>query len=195
MDLSKVRNSEWLAAAAGLLILVSMFAFDWYQIGGIASPAIDALNAVGVDARAGIKAWESQGFSGTIGNLVIVAAALSGIGLAVLAATARTVALPVAASALTAQLGAAAVVIVVLRMLFQPGPNEFVDLQAGMFVALVGSALVTYGGWRSMEEEMGPYSPAGGAAAQGAASPDQSPLASPPAEEPAPPPPSPPSSA
>ena len=68
---------------------------------------------------------------------MILAAALTGIGLAVLSATSRTVALPVAASALSAQLGAAAVVMVILRMLFQPGPNEFIDLEGGIFVALV----------------------------------------------------------
>ena len=81
--------------------------------------------------RRAIQAWESQGFTGTIANLVILAAALTGIGLAVLSATSRTVALPVAASALSRPARrAAAVVMVILRMIFQPGPNEFVDLQA-----------------------------------------------------------------
>jgi hypothetical protein len=188
MDLSRVRTSEWLAGLAGLLVLVSMFGFDWYEIGGTAGPAIDALGSIGVDAETGIKAWESQGFTGTIANLVILAAAFCGIGLAVLAATSRTVALPVAASALTAQLGAAAVVMVILRMIFQPGPNELVDLQPGIFVALAGSALVTWGGWRSMEEEMGPYSPAAAPASDPTRTPDRSPLAQPPPDEPAPPP-------
>src|SRR2546423_9881097 len=104
MDLSKVRPAEWIAGAAGVLILISMFGFDWYEIGGV------SLGSFSLTPETGIKAWESQGFTGTIANLVILAAALSGIGLAVLAATSRTVALPVAASALTAQLGAAAVV-------------------------------------------------------------------------------------
>jgi hypothetical protein len=192
MELSRVRNAEWLAALAGLVILISMFGFDWYEIGGVASPAIDTLNSFGINAETGIKAWESQGFTGTIANLVILAAALSGIALAVLSATSRAVALPVAASALTAQLGGAAVLMVVLRMLFQPGPNAFVDLEAGIFVALGGCLLLTYGAWRSMEEEMGPYAPAPGARPESAASPEQSPLAQPPAgEEPPDAPPSP----
>src|SRR4051812_108500 len=190
MDLSRVRTSEWLAGLAGLLMLVTMFGFDWYEIGGAAGPAIDALGAVGIDAETGVKAWESQGFTGTIANLVILAAALSGVALAALAATSRTVALPVAASALTAQLGGAAVLMLILRMIFQPGPNEFVDLKAGIFVELAGAVLVMYGGWRSMEEEMGPYAPSAAAAADPARSPDRSPLAEPPREEdPAPPPP------
>jgi hypothetical protein len=188
LDLSRVRNSEWLAAAAGLLVLVSMFGFDWYEIGGVGVPAIKTLNSFGISAEAGIKAWESQGFTGTIANLVILAAALSGIALAVLAATSRTVALPVAASALTAQIGAAAVVMVVLRMVFQPGPNAFVDLKTPIFIALAGCLLVTYGGWRSMQEEVGPYSPESGPLLEGTVSPEESPLAQPPPEEDASPP-------
>ena len=39
--------------------------------------SIDAFGAVGVERETGIKAWESQGFTGTIANLVILAAALS----------------------------------------------------------------------------------------------------------------------
>jgi len=190
MDLSRVRTSEWLAGLAGLLMLVTMFGFDWYEIGGATGPAIDALGSVGVNAETGIKAWESQGFTGTIANLVILAAALSGIALAVLAATSRTVALPVATSALTAQLGGAAVVMVILRIIFQPGPNEFVDIEPAILVELAGAALLTYGGWRSMEEEMGPYAPSAAPAADPTRSPDRSPLAQPPPdEEPAPPPP------
>ena len=68
-------------------------------------------------------------------------------------ATSRTVALPVAASALTAGLGIAAVVMVLLRMVFQPGPNEFVELRFGIWLALISSAVIAYGGWEAMREE------------------------------------------
>ena len=68
-------------------------------------------------------------------------------------ATSRTVALPVAASALTAGLGIAAVVMVVLRMVFQPGPNEFIELRFGIWLALIASAVIAYGGWEAMQEE------------------------------------------
>jgi hypothetical protein len=180
MDLSRVRNAEWIAAGAGLLTLVAMFGFDWYE-----RVALEAIGiGTGGKIEVGVKAWESQGFTGTIANLVILAAALTGIGLAVLSATSRTVALPVAASALCAQLGAAAVVMVILRMLFQPGPNEFTDLKGGIFIALIGTALITYGGWRSMEEEMAPYASAASPTPAVEASPEQSPLAQPPADDP-----------
>ena len=42
---------------------------------------------------------------------------------------------------------------VLLRMVFQPGPNEVVDLRFGILLALIGAAIVAYGGWQSMQEE------------------------------------------
>ena len=42
---------------------------------------------------------------------------------------------------------------VLLRMVFQPGPNEVVDLRFGILLALIGAGIVAYGGWQSMQEE------------------------------------------
>ena len=124
MELSKLRTGELVAAVGGLVLLVAMFAFDWYEISGFGGLIEQFGDAVGVDT--GIKAWDGQGFLGTIANLVILAAAVAAIALAIVTATSRTVALPVAASAITAGLGIGAVVMVLLRMVFQPGPNEVV---------------------------------------------------------------------
>jgi hypothetical protein len=151
MDFSKLRTGELVAAVGGLLLLVAMFAFDWYEISGFGGLIEQFGEAVGVDT--GIKAWDGQGFFGTIANLVILAAAVAAVVLAIVTATSRNVALPVAASAITAGLGIAAVTMVVLRMVFQPGPNEVVDLRFGIVLALIAAAIVAYGGWQSMKEE------------------------------------------
>jgi hypothetical protein len=151
MDFSKLRTGEFVAAIGGVVLLVAMFAIDWYEISGFGGLIEQFGNAVGVDT--GIKAWDGQGFLGTIANLVILAAAISAITLAILTATSRTVALPVAASAITAGLGIGAVVMVLGRMVFQPGPNEVVDLRFGILLALIGAGIVAYGGWRAMQEE------------------------------------------
>jgi hypothetical protein len=149
MDLSKLRRGEIIAAIGGLVLLFAMFALDWYEVAADLSTPFGDVSVAG----GGVRAWESQGFTGTIADLVILAAAIAAVGLAVVTATARTVALPVAASALTAGLGIAAVVMVVLRMLFQPGPNEFVELRFGIWLALISSAVIAYGGWDAMREE------------------------------------------
>jgi hypothetical protein len=151
MDFSKLRTGELVAAVGGLVLLVAMFAFDWYEISGFGGLVEQFGEAVGVDT--GVKAWDGQGFLGTIANLVILSAAIAAIALAIITATSRTVALPVAASAITAGLGIGAVVMVLLRMVFQPGPNEVVDLRFGIFLALIGAGMIAYGGWQSMQDE------------------------------------------
>jgi hypothetical protein len=144
MELGRLRRGELIAAAGGLLLLIALFFVDWYS-GSKTIPFGPTSTSFGP--------WDSEGFLGFIANLVILAAALSAVGLAILTATSRTVALPVAASALTASLGIAAVGMVLLRMIFQPGPNDVIDLKFGILLALIASLIVAYGGWDSMKEE------------------------------------------
>ena len=149
MDLSKLRRGEIIAAAGGLVLLVSLFFLDWYAVGVNVSTPFGDIASSGLE----FGAWDGQGFTGTIANLVILAAAIAAVGLAVVTATSRTVTLPVAASALTAGLGIGALVMVFLRMVFQPGQNEFIELRFGIWLALISSAVIAYGGWESMREE------------------------------------------
>jgi hypothetical protein len=149
MDLGKLRRGELIAAAGGLVLLIALFFFDWYSAGTSVTLPLGTTVSVSGD----FGAWDGEGFFGFLANLVILAAAVSAVGLAVLTATSRTIALPVAASATTAALGIAAVVMVLLRMLFQPGPNELVSLKFGILLALIATVIVAYGGWTSMREE------------------------------------------
>jgi hypothetical protein len=149
MDFAKLRRGELIAAVGGLLLLITLFFVDWYSAG--ASVTLPVGTTVSVSGNFG--AWDGEGFLGFVANLVILAAALSAVGLAILTVTSRTIALPVAASALTTALGIAAVVMVLMRMVFQPGPNELIDLKFGILLALVAALIVTYGGWQSMKEE------------------------------------------
>jgi hypothetical protein len=144
MDIGKLRRGELIAAAGGLLLLIALFFFDWYSL-SVTIPLGSTSTSFG--------AWDSEGFFGFIANLVILAAAVAAVGLAIVTATSRTIALPVAASALTASLGIAAVGMVLLRMIFQPGPNALVDIKFGIVLALIASVVVAYGGWDSMQEE------------------------------------------
>jgi hypothetical protein len=200
MDLSKIRRGEMVAAAGGIVLLIALFFFDWYSAGAEFSTPLGSFSVQG-----DFGAWDGQGFLGTVANLVILAAAVAAVGLAVVTATSRTVALPVAASALTAGLGIGAVAMVLLRMLFQPGPNDAIDLKFGILLALIGALVVAYGGWQSMKEEGTTFEaardqlqsryagPAGGRDAPSAtpAPPESGPPAAPPPspEPPGPPPP------
>ena len=139
MDLGRLRRGEVIAALGGLLLLIALFFFDWYS-GFKEIPVGPASTDFG--------AWDSAGLLG-----FVLAAALAAVSLAVLTATSRTVALPVAASALTASLGIAAVGMILLRMVFQPGSNAQIDLKFGILLALIAALIVAYGGWDSMKEE------------------------------------------
>ena len=156
MDLSKLRTGELIAAIGGLVLIVCLLFLNWYGVGiSVQTPFGDS--SVGAD----FGAWDGQGFLGTLANLVILAAGVAAVGLAVVTAGSRSVALPVAASTLTTTLGIGAVLMVIGRMLLQPGPNGIVDLKYGIFVALVGSVAVAYGGWQGMQEEGTTFSQAG----------------------------------
>jgi hypothetical protein len=148
MNLDRLRRGELIAAIGGIVLLFALLFLNWYSV-SIETPL------AGFSIGGDLGAWDSQGFLGTLANLVILAAGVAAVGLAVLTAMERAVALPVAASALTATLGIAAVFMLLGRMLFQPGPNEIVDLEFGIFIALAGALGVAVGGWQSMEEEPG----------------------------------------
>jgi hypothetical protein len=93
-------------------------------------------------------AWEAQGILGTVANVVILAAALAALRVALLQATSRR--LPGLPGAATAALGAAALVAVLLRMLFAPEEVDDFEfeatLEAGIFIALAGTAAIAAGG-------------------------------------------------
>jgi hypothetical protein len=152
MDLSKVKGGQLIAAIGGLALLISLLFLDWYGVEGSIDIGFGNFD-ISAGASAEFNAWDGQGFLGTLANLVVLAAGIAAVGLAVLTATSRTVALPIAASALTAALGIGAVVMVIGRMLFQPGQGEFVDLKFGIYLALIAAVVVAYGGWQSMQEE------------------------------------------
>jgi hypothetical protein len=93
MDVSKLRGGQLIAAVGGLALLVALLFLNWY--GGETRVSIGLIEG---EFGAEFGAWDHQGFLGTIANLVILAAGVVAVGLAVLTATSRTVALPVAAS-------------------------------------------------------------------------------------------------
>ena len=120
MELSRLRPGELIAAAGGVALLVVMF-LDWYAVGGTTSVG-------GSDVRIslGLTAWEAFGIT----DILLALAALIAIGLAVITAARRSPALPVAASVITSTTGILATLLVLYRILNQPGPNEFVEVEA-----------------------------------------------------------------
>ena len=142
MELSRLRQSDLIAGLGGVALLITMF-LDWYSLslGGLVS--------------VGVNAW--QAFS--ITDLILALAAVFGIAVAVLTASRRSPALPVAAGVISTTLGAFATLLVLYRILNQPGPNEFVKVEFGAFLGLLSALAVAFGGFRAIRDEEGEDTP------------------------------------
>jgi hypothetical protein len=143
-----------IAGVSGLLLFIFMF-FSWYgppdEIGGVEVPT-DQLEAAGVDTS--ISAWQAFDFI----DLILLLAVIIAVGVAVIELTGASVSLPVAGSALTAGIGALAFLLVLYRLINPPGDSvagQDIDLSRdiGIWLGLLATAGITYGGYQGMQEE------------------------------------------
>jgi hypothetical protein len=143
VKLNRLRQGEVIAAFGGVALLIVMF-LDWYGAGGSAT-----FQGQDIQISLGFNAW--QAFSVT--DLILALTGVAAIGLAVITASHRSPALPVAASVITASLGAIATLLVFYRILNQPGPNEFFEVKVGAFLGFLSVLAVAVGGYMSMRDE------------------------------------------
>ncbi len=149
MDHTKLRTGELIAAIGGAALLIIMFAFDWFGVGGAAGDAVEQAQDLGLatpDIDIGANAWETL----EIIRFLLLITGLVAVGLGIATAMARDVAMPVASSALVAGLGILSVVFIAYRILDPPFDS---GREIGVFLGLIAAAAVAYGGWRSMQEE------------------------------------------
>ena len=128
-----LRPGDWLAALGGVVLLVALF-LPWYTVSG------DDQDLTG---------W--QAFS--VIDVLLALAALTGIALAVLTAVRRTPAVPVAFAVLGLPIGALAALIVMIRLVDPPGPNDLLGPGAGAWLSLAGALAVATGAWLSIRDE------------------------------------------
>ena len=137
MELSRLRAGELIAAAGGLALLLVMF-LDWYEAAGV-----------------GLSAWVVF----TITDVVLALAGVTAVMLAVVTAARRSPALPVAGSVITATIGVVATLLVLYRIINQPGPNEFIEVKFPAFLGFLCVLAIAVGGWLSMRDEEWPDAP------------------------------------
>jgi hypothetical protein len=139
MDLRRLRLGEWLAAAGGVALFGSLF-LDWYAV---------TVDVEELELSAGFNAWQSF----DVIDVVLALVAVLAVGLAVLQVTQTSPALPVGAAVLTTVTGVIAVLLVLYRIVNQPGDNEFVEVRVGAWAGLAAAFVITAGGWDSIRQE------------------------------------------
>jgi hypothetical protein len=142
MDTSRLTTGDIVAGAGGVVLLISLF-LPWYGV---------SVDVAGFSASESGSGWEVLSFIDILLFLISVAA------IAIVVAKAFG-ALPaeVPAPVVLLGLGALAVLLVIYRIIDIPTEGDVpdqVDLsrEIGIFIALVGSAVVAYGGWRTNTE-------------------------------------------
>jgi hypothetical protein len=141
MDTSRLTTGDIIAGAGGVVLLISLF-LPWYGV------SIDIANVSVSESATG---WESLDFIDILLFLISIAA----IGV-VAARAAGQLPADVPGAVVLLGLGGLAVLLVLYRIIDIPAgdvPDE-VDLsrKIGVFIALIASGAIAYGGWRTNTE-------------------------------------------
>jgi hypothetical protein len=149
---NRPRPADVLAGLGGIVLLGSLW-LKWYGFDADALvPEGDGVLSVLNTGTPSVTAW--QAFS-VIDILLALFAALA-IGVPVSSILARTTAKPVAFTVLASVGGALAVLLVLYRLVNQPGSNELVAVKAGAWIGLVGAILTFVGSWLAMADDSTP---------------------------------------
>ena len=129
MDLRKERNGDWIALAAGVLLVVALF-LPWYDTG-----------------EETLSAWEEL----TIIDFALLVCALFGIAQWFFTGQQATPAVPLAIAGLSAWAGVVAILLTLIRVV--DAPADGLELEFGIFVALLASIGLFAGAWRALGDE------------------------------------------
>jgi len=129
--MGRLRDGELIAGAGAVALLAAMF-LHWYGAGPFEATAWQAFDVL---------------------DVILVLLALVPLALVVTQITRRSPAIPVALSVLTWLAGMIAALLILYRIVNQPGPNDLVDVQAGAWLGLLAALVIAGGGWRSTRVE------------------------------------------
>jgi hypothetical protein len=144
--MSKLRTGDIIAGASGIVLLISLF-LPWYGVD---------VNVGGFSGSGDASGWEALSFIDILLFLIALMAVFYAVG-----AAAGTLPADVPTGTAVMAAGGLAVLLVLFRIIDLPTPDvpdivdEGVDFsrKIGVFIALIASAGIIYGGWRSSAEE------------------------------------------
>jgi hypothetical protein len=189
MEADKLSTGEKLSAVSALLLFVFMF-FDWFGVEVSGVPGFG-----GEVSGVGGSAWDALDVIPIFLMLAIVAA----IGVAVVRLTDADLEPGISLNAIVAALGGLAALLILYRIIDQPGGGgDFsgvevdVTLKLGIFLGFAAAVGIAYGGYRAMQEEGMTFGDVGDRLSGGDDQPPAGgppPPPPPPAQQPPPPPP------
>jgi peptidoglycan/LPS O-acetylase OafA/YrhL len=127
MDLRRLRAGEWVAAASGVALLVSLF-LPWYEPGSLSG-------------------WESL----AVIDVLLAFVAATGVLLAIVTAVQRVPAVPIALSALVFLAGLVGVVLVLFRLLDVPDGAS--GREWALWLGVAGAVGIVAGAAIAMRDE------------------------------------------
>ena len=130
MELRRLSAGDWLGAAGGVLLIVSLF-LPWYEAGGQS-----------------VNAWESM----AINDVLLLITGAVAVGAAFVVAGRRLSGLSVAATSLAILPAVVSVVLVTGRLIW-PAPDADVSLGAGAWLGLVAALATAVGAWKGATDE------------------------------------------
>jgi hypothetical protein len=136
MDVGRLSAGEKIAGVAAIALFISMF-FAWF---GFDNPG----EVLGIGGSITFNAWESFDFI----DLILFVTAVVTVGSVVAKASDALIDFPF--NPVVTVLGGLCALLVLYRIIDPPGGA---DREWGVFLGLILSALLTYGGYRAMEEE------------------------------------------
>ena len=152
--MGRLRPADLLAGIGGAVLLGSLF-LHWYGLDAGALVPFEhdneAASFVGSQIP-DITAW--QAFS--ITDILLAAVAALALALPLVTAVARGPAKPVAFGVIASAVGPFAILLVLYRIVNQPGSNEAVAVRSGAWIGLAGAVLLTVGAWLALADERTP---------------------------------------
>jgi hypothetical protein len=153
VDTSKLSTGDLVAGVSGIALVIVLF-LPWYGVD---------VSVAGFSASESVNAWEAMSFI----DILLFLVALVAIGVPVARATGS---LPddVPGSVILLGAGALGLLLVVWRVIDIPAPDvptiakDSVDFgrKVGLFLGLIATAGITYGGWRANAESQSETAPA-----------------------------------
>jgi hypothetical protein len=142
LDSSRLRTGEIVAGIGGVALFVFLF-FDWF--GGGAEVSGSLVNGTATLSHPGISGWDALT---DLPGFLIILSGVSGIALAYLTLAGQRVNIPLRRGAVTALLGALAVLLILWRM-FAGSPT----LKIGVFFGLAAAIAITAGALMALGED------------------------------------------